>query len=69
VNNLLKIDNIMCFVKDLEKSAKFYEEILGMERRWTDKERKMIGFTFSKSDSELVLHNDPSIHKYDFVFW
>lgn len=58
----------MYFVKDLDKSAKFYEEALGMQRKWTDKERGMVGFTFSKSDSELVLHSDPKINKYDFSF-
>lgn len=68
MNKLLKIDNIIYFVKDLDKSAKFYEEVLGMQRRWTDKERGMIAFTFSKSDSELVLHNDTNIIKYDFSF-
>jgi predicted enzyme related to lactoylglutathione lyase len=58
----------MYVVKDLEKSAKFYEEVIGLKRRWTDTEKQMIGFTFKESDSELVLHTDPSIPNYDFSF-
>ncbi len=68
MNKLLKIDNIMYFVRDLNKSAKFYEDILGMKRRWTDKERGMIGFTFQDSDSELALYNDLKIPNYNFSF-
>ena len=48
-NALLKIDNIMFRVKDLEKSADFYENVLGLTRRWTDKKEKMIGFTAGRS--------------------
>lgn len=68
MNKLLKIDNIMYFVKDLEKSAKFYKEVLGMKRVWTDKERGMIGFIFPKSDSEIVIHIDQSLPSPDFSF-
>lgn len=67
MHTLLKIDCIMYFVKDLEKSATFYEE-LGLQRRWTDTTRGMIGFTFPESDSEIVIHTDNSIPNYDFSF-
>ena len=68
MKRLLKIDNIMFYVKDLEKSANFYENVLGLRKRWTDKKRKMIGFTFKESDSEIVIHNDLSLPRFDFSF-
>lgn len=58
----------MFFVTDLEKSAEFYENVLGLSRAWTDKERGQIGFTFTESDSEIVIHNDPTIPNPDFSF-
>lgn len=68
MKQLLKIDCIMYYVADLEKSASFYEQVLGLTKRWTDTERGMIGFSFKDSDSEIVIHTDPSIPKYDFSF-
>jgi len=68
MNRLLKIDNIMFFVKDLEKASKFYENVLGLKRVWTDKKNKMIGFVFDESDSEIVIHGDPEIPNPDFSF-
>jgi catechol 2,3-dioxygenase-like lactoylglutathione lyase family enzyme len=68
MSQLLKIDNIMFFVKDLEKAAQFYEQALGMTRRWTDEERGMIGLTFAESDSEIVIHTDSTIPNPDFSF-
>jgi len=65
---LLKIDNIMFYVKDLEKAAKFYEESFGLKRAWRDDKKKMIGFIFDQSDSEIVLHNDDSLPNPDFSF-
>jgi len=68
MNKLLKIDNIMFFVKDLEKASKFYENVLGFKRVWTYKKNKMIGFVFDESDSEIVIHGDPEIPNPDFSF-
>lgn len=68
MNILRKIDNIMFFVKDLKRSAKFYNEVLGLKRAWTDKEFGMIGFIFAESDSEIVIHNNPEIPNPDFSF-
>ena len=68
MNKLRKIDNIMFYVKDLEKSAKFYEEILGLKKVWTNKKRRWMGFIFEESDSEIVLHSDKSIPNPDFSF-
>lgn len=39
-----------------------------MARAWQDDEKKMIGFVFEKSDSEIVLHNDNSLPNPDFSF-
>jgi catechol 2,3-dioxygenase-like lactoylglutathione lyase family enzyme len=68
VPRLLKIDNVMYFVADLETAAQFYEEALGLRRAWTDREREMIGFTFVQGDSEIVIHRDPTIPNPDFSF-
>lgn len=68
MEKFLKIDNIMFYVKDLEKSAKFYEDVLGMKRAWADKKNKMIGFVFEKSDSEIVVHSNPDMPNPDFSF-
>ena len=65
---LLKIDNIMFCVKNLEKSSKFYEDVLGMEKAWTDSKNGMIGFVFPRSDSEIVIHTYKSIPNPDFSF-
>ena len=65
---ILKIDSIMFYVKDLNKSAKFYEGIFGLVKAWEDKNYKMIGFKFQDSDSEIVIHNDKSIPNPDINF-
>jgi len=68
MNKLLKIDNIMFYVRDLEKSAGFYEKELGLKRAWHDAENKMIGFVFEKSDSEVVIHSNQELPSPDFSF-
>ena len=65
---LNKIDDIMFYVEDLEKAAKFYERVLGLKKAWADKERKMIGFIFEEDDSEIVIHSDTSLPNPDFNF-
>ena len=57
---LRKIDSIMVRVTDLEASASFYEEVMGLKRAWTDAENQMIGFLFPGNDSELVIHTGPT---------
>ncbi|MFX0210671.1 MAG: VOC family protein [Candidatus Hodarchaeota archaeon] len=60
-NRLLKIDSIMYFTNDLEKSARFYKEILGLHHAWNDAKNRMIGLKFSESEAEIVLHTDTSL--------
>ena len=55
-------------VKDLDKAANFYQEQFGLKKVWTDRERKQVGFIFPDSDSEIVIHTDPSIPNPDFSF-
>lgn len=57
---LRKIDSVMLRVTDLDSSARFYEEVMGLRRAWTDAENRMIGFLFPGNDSELVIHTDPA---------
>jgi len=68
MNVLLKIDSIMFHVSDLRKSTEFYEDVLHLKRVWTDDERKMVGFTFPESDSEIVIHNDANMPDPPFSF-
>ena len=68
MKGLLKIDSILFYVKNLEKSSKFYENILGLKRVWSDKSTKMIGFIFPESDSEIVIHSDKKIPNPSFSF-
>lgn len=68
MSKLLKIDNIMYRVKDLDASAKFYTDVLGLKQVWRDDEHQMIGFVFPASDSEIVIHTLPDIPSPDFSF-
>jgi lactoylglutathione lyase len=65
---LLKIDNIMYRVSDLKKSEDFYINTLGLKKVWGDEVAKMIGFTFAQSDSEIVIHSNPDIPKFDYSY-
>jgi len=65
---LRKIDSLMMRVTDLEFSARFYEEVMGLKRAWTDTENQMIGFLFPGNDSELVIHTDPKLSSPSYSF-
>jgi predicted enzyme related to lactoylglutathione lyase len=58
---LMKIDAVLLRVKDLERIAEFYINIMGLKRGWTDTEHQMIGLLFPGNDTELVLHCDPDL--------
>ncbi|MCI0438979.1 MAG: VOC family protein [Chloroflexi bacterium] len=68
VNRLLKVDNIMYRVADLESAAVFYDTVLGLTRAWTDEQRKMAGFVLAESDAELVIHANPDLPRFDYSF-
>jgi len=68
MQKLLKIDNIMFYVKDLAKASEFYEKELGLKKAWHDEKQKMVGFIFEKSDSEIVIHSNPELPNPDFSF-
>ncbi len=55
-------------VSDLDKSEKFYSNVLGLEKSWSDEKSKMIGFKFAQSDSEIVITSDPNMPSFDFSF-
>ena len=57
---LKKIDAVLQRVLDLEKTADFYIDVMGLKRGWTDNETQMIGLLFPGNDTELVLHCDDS---------
>ena len=48
METFLKIESIMFYVSDLEKSAKFYESILGLKIGWTDEEERINRFPFTR---------------------
>jgi len=56
--SLRKIDAVMLKVEDLETTADFYINVMGLKRGWTDRENSMTGLLFPDNDSELVLHCD-----------
>ena len=58
---LKKIDAVLIRVKDLERSAEFYIDVLELKRGWTDTEHQMIGLLFPGNDTELVLHLDETL--------
>ena len=58
---LKKIDAVMLRVSDLEKTAEFYVDVMGLKRGWTDLENQMIGLIFPGNDTELVLHCEESL--------
>lgn len=60
-----RIDCVLVKVKNLESSARFYAEVLGLKRIWTDPERNMIGFRLLRSKSEIVLHANPDLEGCD----
>lgn len=68
MSKLLKIDNIMHRVSDLEKSEAFYRNVLGLRKVWEDKDAKMIGLTFAQSDSEIVIHTNADIPEFDYSY-
>ncbi len=68
MNKILKVDNIMYRVKDLEKAENFYVNVFGLKKVWEDKKRKMAGFILEKSDSEIVIHNNSELPKFDYSF-
>lgn len=68
MNVLRKIDNIMFYVEDLNASEKFYEDVLGLKKVWRDDKEQMIGFVFTESDSEIVIHNREDLPKMDYSF-
>ena len=68
MNKFLKVDNIMFYVKDLVKAENYYSKVLGLNKVWEDKDRKMIGLQLAESDTEIVIHQDESLPKFDYSF-
>lgn len=58
----------MYYVENLEEAAKFYEEILGLKRGWTDNKEQMIGFLFPETNSEIVIHRDETLPNPDITY-
>ncbi len=56
---LRKIDCVMIPVDDLAEARRFYEDVLGLRFRWSD--RHAIALGMPESEAEIVLHNDPGI--------
>ena len=55
-------------VKDLEEGKRFYGEVLGLKKVWEDRRRKMIGFKLDQSDSEIVIHANRDLGKFEFSY-
>lgn len=68
MNKLLKIDNIMYNVKDLDESAKFYANVLGLKQIWRNDNSKMIGFGLEGNNSEIVIQANSKLPDFDFSY-
>ncbi len=68
MNKLLKLDNIMYKVSDLDKAVKFYMETFGLKRLWKDDKSKMVGLGMSDSNTEIVLQSNPDLPTFDFSY-
>ncbi len=68
MNTLLKIDSVMYRVSDLQASERFYTGVLGLKKLWQDSQRLMIGFGFSESDAEIVIHSDRTLPDFDYSY-
>ncbi|MBI3342850.1 VOC family protein [Candidatus Gottesmanbacteria bacterium] len=55
-------------VSDLKKAEAFYRDVLGLKKVWEDKEQQMIGFVFEKSDSEIVIHANSDLPKFEYWY-
>jgi catechol 2,3-dioxygenase-like lactoylglutathione lyase family enzyme len=68
MSKLLKLDNIMYKVSDLDKAAKLYIDVLGLKQLWKDDNTKMIGLGMESSNAEIVLHANPKLPDFDFSY-
>jgi len=69
LGGLRKIDCITFRISDLEASARFYENVMGLKRGWTDPDRGMVGGgLFPYNDSELVIHTDEDLPNSSYSF-
>jgi lactoylglutathione lyase len=64
---LRKIDCVMVKVDDLEAAARYYVEVFGLKRLWSDE--FSVGMVMPETDAEIVLHNDPNIPKDITVYY
>jgi predicted enzyme related to lactoylglutathione lyase len=56
---LRKIDCLMVRVNDVEAAARYYQRVFGLRPLWSGD--GAIGLRFPDSDTEVVVHSDPSI--------
>lgn len=68
MNKLLKLDNIMYKVSDLDKASKLYIDVLGLKQLWRDDKSKMVGLGMENSSAEIVLQADPNLPNFDFSY-
>ena len=68
MNKLLKIDNIMYKVKDLDKAVELYTNVLGLKQVWRDDNTKMVGFKLEGNNSEIVIQANDKLPDFDFSY-
>lgn len=68
MNKLLRIDNIMYRVSDLKKAENFYMNVLGLKKVWEDKNARIVGFIFGENNSEIVVHDNQDMPKFDYSY-
>ena len=65
---MLKIDSILHYVTDLQKSNDFYQNVLHLTKVWEDTDRGMIGYLFPENNSELVIHTNKNLPNPSYSF-
>lgn len=58
---LRKIDCVMLRVDDLETAARYYANVFGLNRLWSD--ATSVGMGMPETDAEIVLHTNTDVPK------
>lgn len=54
MNKLLKLDNIMYKVSDLDKAVKLYIDVFGLKQLWRDDKAKMVGLGMEDKNYDII---------------
>lgn len=58
---LRKISSVLIRVNDVAEAINFYSDVFGLKPIWQDQQNQQAGLLFLESDTEIILHCDPTI--------